>query len=470
VRTTFRVAGSAAGGATAAGTSAAGALRRWLLQPALPPPAPPQPARLDQRGGLGMDPWRWRRVSGVFLIYLGYAVSDMFALHDGAGVVVFGCAVLVGFSLLYLWAVPLVALRGRRELRGPLLLGMAACIAVYLPVVGGGGLVMTIYLAVTLVLLLRPVAAIPLILAIAAVDTWLPEHVAWWQAHGEQWSLSGPVLLGSVTMIGLRAGRRNQVELSRAHREIERLAKEQERLRIARDLHDLLGHALTTITVKAELASKLADRDPARAASEMAEVAGLGRQALADVRATVAGYREVSLVTELAAARQVLAAAGIRAELPASVDEVPGGLRELFGWVVREGVTNAVRHSGAHHLRVTVDDRSIEVVDDGAGPTDSRGPAEGTGPTDASGPTDAGGRRGGAGLAGLAERVAAAAGRFEAGPAAAAGDSPGFRLRVVVAPPAPVDPPHLQIPHLQVPQPQVPRASDGPAEPATAQR
>lgn len=301
---------------------------------------------------------------------------------------------------------------------------------------------MSVYLAVTLVLLLRPVASIPLVFAIAAVDTWLPEHIEWWNVQGEQWSLSGPALFASLTAYGIRVGTRNQVELSRAHQEIERLAKEQERLRIARDLHDLLGHALTTITVKAELASKLARRDPARAATEMAEVAALGRQGLADVRATVAGYREVSLVTELAAARQVLAAAGIRAELPASVDEVPGALRELFGWVVREGVTNAVRHSGAHHLRVTVDDRGIEVVDDG------------------SGPADAAGRGAGAGLAGLSERVAASGGRIEAGPATADGPTPGFRLRVVVAPPAPTD----------LPNREVTQATGGPADPATARR
>ncbi|WP_261564886.1 sensor histidine kinase [Frankia gtarii] len=426
--------------AGAGGTSTAGALRRWLLQPALPQPVlPGAPSRV------GMDPWRWRRIAGVFLIYLGYAVSDMFALHDGNGVVVFGFAVLAAFSLLYLWGVPLIAFRGRRELRVPVLVAMAACIAAYLPVVGGGGLVMTIYLGVALVLLLRPAVSLPLILAIAAVDTWLPERIGWWQTHGEQWSLSGPVLFVALTMFGIRAGARNQVELSRAHREIERLAKEQERLRIARDLHDLLGHALTTITVKAELASKLAGRDPARAATEMAEVAALGRQSLADVRATVAGYREVSLVTELAAARQVLAAAGISAELPASVDEVPGSLRELFGWVVREGVTNSVRHSGAHHLRVTVDGRSIEVVDDGTGPADAAGRA-------------AAGPGGGAGLAGLSERVAAAGGRTETGAASTTGPSPGFRLRVVVAPPAAAVPPHRE----------VTQATHGPADPAAA--
>ena len=94
----------------------------------------------------------------------------------------------------------------------------------------------------------------------------------------------------------------------------------------------------------------------------------LSRQALADVRAAVAGYREVSLAVELATAREVLGAAGIAADLPAAVDEVPAELRELFGWAVREGVTNAVRHSGAHRVRIAVTPSSVEVTDDGRGP------------------------------------------------------------------------------------------------------
>ena len=188
-------------------------------------------------------------------------------------------------------------------------------------------------------------------------------------------------------------------ELRAAQQEVSQLAAERERLRIARDLHDLLGHSLTAVTVKARLAGRLVGRDDARAVEEIGAVERLARQSLADVRAAVAGYREVSLAVELATAREVLAAAGIAADLPRAVDEVPAELRELFGWVVREGVTNAVRHSGASHLRVLVDPYAIEVVDDGRGA--------------------AGGQ--GSGLAGLAERAARpAAGSRPARPPAAA--------------------------------------------------
>ena len=121
-------------------------------------------------------------------------------------------------------------------------------------------------------------------------------------------------------------------------------------MRIARDLHDLLGHSLTAASVKAQLAGRLVGQDDARAAAEIGDVERLTRQVLADVRAAVAGYREVSLAVELATAREVLGAAGIAADLPGAVDEVPAGQRELFGWVVREGVTNAVRHSRRQRL------------------------------------------------------------------------------------------------------------------------
>ena len=138
-------------------------------------------------------------------------------------------------------------------------------------------------------------------------------------------------------------------------------------------------------------------------------MAALSRQSLADVRATVAGYREVSLATELATAREVLQAAGIEAELPASTEDVAGELRELFGWALREGVTNAMRHSHAGHLTVRLGPRSIEVVNDGATTELGANGSNGTG-------GDEGEAVGGSGLAGLSERAAAVGGHVQAGP------------------------------------------------------
>jgi two-component system, NarL family, sensor histidine kinase DesK len=204
-------------------------------------------------------------------------------------------------------------------------------------------------------------------------------------------------------VFGLSGVVKRNRDLAAAHEELKALAVEQERARFARDLHDLLGHSLTVITVKSELAARLLERDSARAAAEVADIERLAREALADVRATVAGYRGVTLAAEISSARAALDAAGVAAELPGAVDDVPGERRELFGWVLREGVTNVLRHADAHRVRVAVTPRSVEIVDDGTAPPSG---VDGTG------------------LAGLRERLAAAGGRLDAGPVRGG----GFRL------------------------------------------
>ena len=161
--------------------------------------------------------------------------------------------------------------------------------------------------------------------------------------------------------------------LTEARAELARLAAENERFRIARDLHDLLGHSLTTITVKAGLARQLGDSDPARALEEIAEVETLSRQSLADVRAAVTNYRDVTLVGELATGRELLRAAGVSTDLPRAVDVVDPARRELFGWVVREGLTNVARHAHASWCAVRLSGSSVEVVDDGMGEPDRPG-------------------------------------------------------------------------------------------------
>ena len=158
------------------------------------------------------------------------------------------------------------------------------------------------------------------------------------------------------------------VDLLRAREENARLAVADERNRFARDLHDILGHSLTVITVKAELANRLLDVDPERARAELADLERLSRDALADVRRAVEGYRDLTLPGELARAREALRAAEIDADLPNSTDEVPSELRELFAWTVREGVTNVIRHSGAPRCTVRLGAAEVEVRDDGAGP------------------------------------------------------------------------------------------------------
>ncbi|HEY5230473.1 MAG TPA: histidine kinase [Galbitalea sp.] len=150
------------------------------------------------------------------------------------------------------------------------------------------------------------------------------------------------------------------------------LAAAEERARLARDLHDVLGHSLTVVAVKSELAGRLVERDPARAIAEIGDIESLARTALADLRAAVSSYREMNLDAELSAARTALDAAGIRAHLPLDGSAVDEEMRSLFGWVLREGVTNVIRHSEATECWVELSPRSLSVRDDGLGVPRSR--------------------------------------------------------------------------------------------------
>ena len=224
-------------------------------------------------------------------------------------------------------------------------------------------------------------------------------------------SLVGFVVLGFSQL--QRTAR--QLELSRA--EVARLAAESERARIARDMHDLLGHSLSLIALKTELARRMLERDPRRAAAELGDVEAVVRTSMRDVREAVAGYRQIDLDTELTGARMALSAAGLEVTIERPADALEPAADALLGWIVREGVTNVVRHSDGTRCSIQVRARdgevALEIVDDGHG-------SRGAGPELAS-PS-------GSGLAGIRERVEAAGGRMEAGRPAEG----GFRLLAVV--------------------------------------
>jgi two-component system sensor histidine kinase DesK len=188
--------------------------------------------------------------------------------------------------------------------------------------------------------------------------------------HPDRGILFGTLVAG-LAIWGISQAINRNIEVLAVREENARLALDDERNRFARDLHDILGHSLTVITVKAELAGKLLDVDLDRARAEVADLERLSRDALADVRRAVEGYRELTLPGELARARMALRAAEIEADLPNSTDDVPSGLREVFAWTVREGVTNVIRHSGAQRCVVRLAPDSVEVADDGRGPASS---------------------------------------------------------------------------------------------------
>jgi two-component system sensor histidine kinase DesK len=162
-----------------------------------------------------------------------------------------------------------------------------------------------------------------------------------------------------------------------AREQVGRLAVANERLRFARDLHDLLGHTLTVIRAKSELASRLAPLDLDKAAREMDEVEALAREALVEVRDTVTGYRRPTLVSEIAHARTALDSAGITADITTEFPDLTTEVDETLGWVLREAVTNVVRHSGAAGCRIEARPLdgmvALEVADDGRGSTNDPG-------------------------------------------------------------------------------------------------
>jgi two-component system, NarL family, sensor histidine kinase DesK len=237
-------------------------------------------------------------------------------------------------------------------------------------------------------------------------------------AADAEWGMFVLPVLCPLTAFALR-GTRYLIavnrELQEAREELARNAVAEERLRFARDLHDLLGHSLSLIALKSELARRLAERDPARAAAEMADVEDAARRALAEVRDAVSGYRQVSCAQALAEARSALGGAGVTVLLPDTVPSLPGTVDAALGWVVREATTNVLRHSGAGSVTVELTEDGVQAVltvtDDGTG-TAERGTLLGSG----------------SGLAGLRERLTALGGELQAGPL----EGGGYRLQARV--------------------------------------
>ncbi|WP_311358076.1 sensor histidine kinase [Actinomyces oris] len=230
--------------------------------------------------------------------------------------------------------------------------------------VGPQSLQLVVFLAVVLAFSLPWKAAIGPIAILAGTLFLVPRMLPSWSASADAWiavlGAGGACVFGRYIMEQRRVAR---ILEQRTHE----LEINEERNRMARDMHDILGHSLTVIALKTELATRLVDAAPDRAKAELTEVQSLARSALADVRATVNSYRELSLAGELARATNVLTSAGVRADLPLTVEVVDPELRELFAWVVREGVTNVVRHAHASRCKVELTTDSIEVVDDGIG-------------------------------------------------------------------------------------------------------
>ena len=355
---------------------------------------------------------RWRFGWVFAAIWLGYLVAPLKTLIEAPSgwERAVGLAGLTGFVAAYLVSVadgrrsrvtgkprPLAA----RWAQVAVLLALAAAM-----VPGAGHYALTAGVYVTAVAMMNLPAShgIAVAAALFVVAETLPRTVAGWRDGG--YGLA--ILLAAVATYGLRVAFERNLRLVEAQAELGRLAVDNERARIAADLHDILGHSLTVVAVKAELAQRLLDVDPERARAELRDVEMLCRDALADVRATALGVRGVSLAGEIAAARVALKAAHVRADLPTAADEVEGRWRELFAWTIREAVTNLVRHSRARSCQIRLTPHSVEVLDDGVGSAGPDGQA-----------------LDGQGLDGLRRRAEALGAQLSAGDRT---DGPGFRV------------------------------------------
>ncbi|MGN9910012.1 sensor histidine kinase [Phytohabitans sp. LJ34] len=205
--------------------------------------------------------------------------------------------------------------------------------------------------------------------------------------------LTGMTLAGIIVLVAFVE------ELFAARAEIARLAVTAERSRFARDLHDTLGHNLSAIALKSELALRLLDADPVRTRTELLDVHDIARESLRDVRTVVKGYRRDSLERELTGVQSVLVSAGVRCEISPLVASLPAPVEEALAWAVREAATNLLRHSRASRCDITVEATDtaarLTVVNDGAGQAEPD-------------------THGGSGLAGLAERLNPLGGRLAA--------------------------------------------------------
>lgn len=182
------------------------------------------------------------------------------------------------------------------------------------------------------------------------------------------------------------------------------LATSEAREALARDVHDLIGHSLTVVQLKSQLAARLIDSDPERAKTELAAITALTAEALAAARATVAGARSTTLGEQLASSGEALAAGGVTLQVRGAPDALSPAQELTASWILREATTNVLRHSAARQARVTVSPGRLVIEDDGRGLDEGQTAAAES-----------------SGIRGMRERAAAAGAAFHIGPAAEAG-------------------------------------------------
>lgn len=368
----------------------------------------------------------WRLYQHFWLIIcLFFPLASLVSKPDAWLRLAVGCTALLFFAISYTWIMwPHPASRGART-RGRSRLSLLLLVALGLQVTVFSLLDDPAWLwlflgvsAITGVLLpMRRAGMVVVLLTLLPLLITIFTHggvagIDWW------WLIALMLLVRGLglDMIGVSRMGSAIRELHTARQELARLKVEEERLRLSRDLHDLLGHTLSMITLKSELARHLVQEEPERCAQELSEIERVARQTLREVREAVAGYRQPRLEGELEGARQLLEAAGITYQIEPITQALPLALDAVLAWTVREGVTNVIRHSRARHCLIQLSLKNskvgAEVLNDGG----RREQVEST-------------VRPGLGLAGLRERVSALGGHLEAGPLILLGKD-HFRINV----------------------------------------
>ncbi len=357
-------------------------------------------------------PRRWVKLGRLFMVaWLAFFIypiaaflTDRFSTETRTS----GLLLLLGLALIWAWFWTRICAGPDRRFTVPAIVAATLILTVFTlrtPPQYGSLFLYPVIMAGAAFRWRRSVAAVVILSVLAgAIELARGESVT--NSTGQ---LLNDLLVGVAAVAGRLLVEANQ-QLSQAREQIARLAVGEERLRFARDLHDLLGHSLSVIALKSELAGRLIKTTPGLAAHEIADIEKVARDALREVREAVTGYRQPTLAAELAGAHEALTAAGIDYRIDQDHVPLPPAVEAVMAWTVREGVTNVMRHSQAKRCSVRIINKdgraTVEVIDDGRG----------------------GMPKPGSGLRGLEERVRERGGTLTAEPL----PHEGFRLRVTL--------------------------------------
>ena len=323
-----------------------------------------------RRAGWG----RWFQL--IWLVFLFFPIQALFEQPRAWFAYVYGIVLLVGFVGVFVWAFWLEPWVKDPQhppcFRIPSLIGMVASylvMALMWPMIAGSGIGFLIYAGAyagaqrspwPTVLTVFTCFVVCVALVFALELNWLPAALF--------------VVLTIVAAVSNNLAYHETLSaraLQRSQEEVARVAKVAERERIARDLHDLLGHTLSVIVLKSELASRLADKDPARAAREIRDVERIARESLHEVRNAVRGYRSAGLEAEFSNIALACEAAKIRLELYVVPIDLEWAQESALGFALREAITNVIRHSRAQRCWVSLEKNdhqvTLEVWDDAQG-------------------------------------------------------------------------------------------------------